>query len=161
MVWQKAGSPLRLRYTWQVVARERVERLDADLQAARAAGPPAADEAAEQRDTELGRFQQEGKVIESAIDRARETVDMQRSPLERIADWWTGRQIEKTWRALHLAEQRLLLIQPEDIVRAGLVELSAAVEADLPHGDARIKLYQAAIDAIIGFPEKTSRGKND
>lgn len=132
------------RYIWQEVAFARARRLSADLDAAKATRQYAQEPAL------ATIFDEESAKIEEAIQTAKNIVigAQRRGLARRIADWWTGRLMDATWSNLHLAEQRLLLILPDDILRARLPELSAAVGSDLPAGSARIKEYEELLDRL-------------
>jgi hypothetical protein len=53
-------------------------------------------------------------------------------PLARLRDWWSGSSIETAWQSLHLAAEQLLLLLPDEQVRAmvpGAADRRAAQQA--------------------------------
>jgi hypothetical protein len=53
-------------------------------------------------------------------------------PLARLRDWWSGSSIETAWQSLHLAAEQLMLLLPDEQVRAmvpGAADRRAAQQA--------------------------------
>ena len=48
-----------------------------------------------------------------------------------LTNWLTGADIGRTWSAIHEAEERLLLVQSDNVVRAQIVDLDADVKKQL------------------------------
>jgi len=55
-------------------------------------------------------------TILSAIQQARAIATG--NPERRLRDWWFGTSIESAWQALHLAAEQLVMVQPEEDLRA-------------------------------------------
>jgi hypothetical protein len=71
-----------------------------------------------------------------------------RSLSRRIADWWTGGEVDQAWAALHTAGQALLAIQSPAAVRAQLADMAATVVTALDPGDLRRKDYLTTLELL-------------
>lgn len=55
--------------------------------------------------------------------------------------WWTGSDVDESWRALHRASQALLMVEADALVKSQLAGVAAAVVTALSPGDIRDKGY--------------------
>lgn len=55
--------------------------------------------------------------------------------------WWTGSDVDESWRALHRASQALLMVEDDALVKSQLAGMAAAVVTALSPGDIRDKGY--------------------
>jgi hypothetical protein len=71
----------------------------------------------------------------------------------RVANWWTGKDVDVAWAALHTANQALLTIEAEEVVRSQVGDMYAAVMTNLsPGGDLRVKDYLKTLE-LLASPE--------
>jgi IPT/TIG domain-containing protein len=71
-----------------------------------------------------------------------------RSMWRRIADWWTGGEVDQAWAQLHTAAQFLLVIQAPDVVKSQLADMAAAVLTALDAEDVRRKDYLQTLQIL-------------
>ena len=71
-----------------------------------------------------------------------------RSLTRRLADWWTGSEVDQTWAALHTAGQALLAIQSRAVVKSQLADMAATVVTTLDPGDLRRKDYLTTLQLL-------------
>src|SRR5229473_4283757 len=88
---------------WRVAVTSEADRLNAQMNAALAAGGGQAAGGAP------------ATAVREALARAQEAAA---SPSRRLRDWWSGSSIETAWQALHLASEQLMLMLPDDQLRA-------------------------------------------
>ena len=62
--------------------------------------------------------------------------------------WGSGSDIETAWRSLHMADQALLEFQDSATVLARAPEIRAAVNANLPPDDKRVRAYSDFLDRL-------------
>ena len=71
-----------------------------------------------------------------------------RSLWRRIADWWTGGEVDRAWAELHTAAQALLLIQAQAVVKSQLADMAAVVVTALEPNDVRRKDYLQTLQLL-------------
>jgi IPT/TIG domain-containing protein len=71
-----------------------------------------------------------------------------RSVWRRIADWWTGGEVDQAWAELHTAAQALLAIQAPAVVKSQLADMAATVVTALDPGDLRRKDYLKTLELL-------------
>ena len=81
-----------------------------------------------------------------------------RSLTRRLADWWTGSEVDQVWAALHTAGQALLGIQSPAAVKSQLADLAATVVTTLDPGDLRRKDYLTTLQLLAPAGRDISRG---
>jgi hypothetical protein len=70
------------------------------------------------------------------------------SPLGELRIWLTGAEIDEAWRAVHAAEEQMVLALPDAAVSAQVPELAAGVRTQLPANDERASGYLQTLAAI-------------
>jgi IPT/TIG domain len=125
---------------WVSSVLSTADRLDGELKQARHQVPPPA-------------YAATPEIVEKAIVQARlhagrphlivkkRPFKRLRSLWRRIADWWTGSEVDQAWAELHTAAQALLLIQDQGVVKSQLADMAAAVVTSLEPDDVRRKDY--------------------
>ena len=71
-----------------------------------------------------------------------------RSLWRRVADWWTGGEVNQAWAELHIASQALLAIQAPAVVKSQLADMTATVVTTLDPGDLRRKDYLRTLELL-------------
>ena len=71
-----------------------------------------------------------------------------RSLWRRIADWWTGGEVDQAWAELHTASQSLLAVQAPAVVKSQLADMAATVVTALDPGDLRRKDYLRTLELL-------------
>jgi hypothetical protein len=154
MTEQNAGLAVNLQYAdgnrwlvpcWVASLNSTAERLTGDLKQARHQNPAPDDEV----------IRTVGEAIKKALMHARRRqlivtgrFKRLRSMWRRIADWWTGSEVDQAWAELHTASQVLLSIQPQAAVKAQLADLAATVVTALDPGDVRRQSYLKTLELL-------------
>lgn len=133
--------------TWRSLVLSEIDRLEDDWERAAAwldskhgVADPGTERATKWGQSELANYE----LVDRELARGR-AATIRPGMFSRIWRWGSGSDMELAWRSLHAADQTLLLIQDDETVKARLPEIEAAVEANLPAGDARIDRYVAAL----------------
>src|SRR5579859_6283810 len=127
--------------TWRSQIRNRVNDLQDDLARvgeARGVGTPASVDETIAVD-----------AVKLAEDFAAETTT--RFSATWLRRWASGSDVESAWAAIHRAEHAMLMILPDDVIRARLPDLRASVTTSL-EGDGRQEEALATIDALKRSP---------
>jgi len=125
--------------TWRIPVADRLKRLEDELQ----------------RLSDQDRSTTIGKCITDDIIEARRrsgvadgaTADVGTVDEPGLRAWWTGSAIERTWAALHRAEEALLLIACDADVLQQAIGMRSAV-GTWPASDTRTTAYQQTLDDI-------------
>jgi IPT/TIG domain len=133
--------------SWVAYAKSTCRRLTGELNQARGQDPS----------PEYGAIHQ---TIEEAIKQAQYHAQRPRlivrnrpfrrlrSLTRRLADWWTGSEVDQVWAALHTAGQALLGIQSPAAVKSQLADMAATVVTTLDPGDLRRKDYLTTLQLL-------------
>ncbi len=68
--------------------------------------------------------------------------------LRRIADWWTGGEVDQAWAELHTATQALLTLQDPAVVKSQLADMAAVVVTTLDPGDMRRQDFLKTLELL-------------
>src|SRR5580658_549482 len=130
--------------SWVAAVRSTADRLEAELSRAPGRGQAA--------------YAVEQEIIENAIRVARESADRPSlkggtlwwlfRPFRRIADWWTGYYDDEAWAAVHRANNTLLTIEADAVVKAQLADIAATVTTALDPDDLRVKDYLKTLELL-------------
>ena len=132
------------RPNWVATVKSAATRLDAELQRTFPKTPAA--HHAGYADYDVAK-----RALDSAWKTAN-TADTERW-FRRVANWWTGRDVDEAWAALHTANQALLTIEADAVVRSQVGDMCAAVVTNLsPGGDIRVKDYLKTLE-LLAPPE--------
>ncbi len=71
-----------------------------------------------------------------------------RQPWRRLADWWTGAEVDQTWAELHTASQVLLTIESSAVVKSQLGDMAATVVTALDSHDVRVPDYLKTLQLL-------------
>jgi hypothetical protein len=74
-----------------------------------------------------------------------------------LTNWLTGADIERAWRAIHEAEELLLLVQSDDVVRAQIIDLTADVKKQFHDTDPLYDPYLDELKAMSAVNGKLDR----
>jgi hypothetical protein len=101
------------------------------------------------------------KVAAESIRTARELADRpdlvckKRGPFNlvhrtwhRFGSWWTGREVDEAWAALHNAGEALLEIESDENVRSQVGDMAAAIVTTLTVDDLRARDYMATLGQV-------------
>jgi hypothetical protein len=83
--------------------------------------------------------------VQRAEAEARRFVAPPHSLGERLMFWFSGSRIESAWAAVRRAEDALLLILPEPVVRAQIPEIEALVHSQFASRDGQLKELMAGL----------------
>lgn len=79
-----------------------------------------------------------------------------RGLLQNVPTWLTGADIERSWAALHQADELLYNVRSDDSVRARASELLASARARLDKNDPRRDDYEATLQPFVRGPGRPS-----
>jgi hypothetical protein len=131
---------------WVASARSTAHCLGSELQMTRGQKPPA-DVVSQQ-------------VVKKAIERAYRCAQRQDlvasagkfgwlpRPGRRLADWWTGADVDQAWAELHTASQVLLTIEAPAVVKSQLADMAAVVVTALDPRDVRVPDYLKTLETL-------------
>lgn len=68
--------------------------------------------------------------------------------LRRIADWWTGAEVDGAWAELHTASQVLLTIQDPAVVKSQVADMAAIVVTALDPSDVRRQDFLKTLELL-------------
>jgi len=125
--------------TWRIPVADRLKRLEAEGQ--RLSDPSPATATGKLITNDI----MEARRRSGVVDGATEDVGTVDEPGLRA--WWTGSAIERTWAALHRAEEALLLLADDPYVIQQAVGMRSAVTT-WPASDTRTTAYQQTLDRI-------------
>lgn len=133
--------------SWVASVKSTAHRLTGELQRASCPDPPA-DYAASQQAVK--------EAIERALEHARRPgLDVSGGPFRlprrvwrRIADWWTGSNVDHAWAELHTAGQALLAIEAPSVVKSQVADMAATVVTALDSGDLRVQDYLKTLQLL-------------
>lgn len=133
---------------WVASVRSTADRLTGELEQACRQPLPPADCAATQQTVQKA-------IDEAACHAGRHGLIVSnrpfkrlRSMLRRIADWWTGAEVDRAWAELHTAAQALLSIQDPAVVKSQLADMAATVVTTLDPGDIRRKDFLQTVQLL-------------
>jgi hypothetical protein len=131
--------------SWVASVRTTAHRLGGELQRTGQHEPLA--EAASQQAVK--------KAIERALTRAQRPGLVCHGPFKllrqlgrRLADWWTGGDVDQAWAELHTASQVLLTIEAPAVVKAQLADMAATVVTALDPSDVRVPDYLKTLELL-------------
>ncbi len=144
----KARGESRLRplslTTWRAAVRSEADRLEDELRRVELGG-------ARERGGEWTR-DPDYLAVQNNIADARAATDETHNPWTWFVRWCSGTDVESAWRALHAADQALLMIQDDDTFNARLPELQASVSANILDTE-RAAAYTERLKLSIGSPK--------
>lgn len=127
---------------WRVDVRRRADLLRSQtLSAAQVSGCTVDGTTVTGGDARVARLANE---VVALADHAQQCAEGANTPL----DWLTGAVIEDAWTALHDGERRLMLFEPEAVVRGRLPLVRHVTRRRLPRGDEQRAAVEARIKAL-------------
>jgi hypothetical protein len=127
--------------SWVAIVRATADSLEAELK--RCGAGPEADHVIVRESIHEARAQAERPALAVTGSLAGP-----RRLWRRAGSWWTGQDVDRAWGALHLADQSLLQIQDEAVVKAQLADMAASVVLSFPGSDIRRKDYLKTLQLL-------------
>jgi hypothetical protein len=133
--------------SWVAAVRSAANRLADELQLTSCPHPTPGYAASQQAakaaiERALTHAQRSGLVVEAG------PFKRLRGTWRRIADWWTGGDVDQAWSELHTANQAMLAIEAPAAVKARLADMAATVMTALDPADVRVPDYLKTLQLL-------------